>query len=242
MGPASPPGRERRRDVWFLVLASFLPRGQGQRAPELYQGAAITSEWPGGAVLSARHVPDCSGSLLRGPAFLHLIPGPQALGSQGLHIALPHRRSRVGGGGGGVPFAVCDGAPAAGTPAVRTSVARAAAGTARTQSQRKPRRLGQVARHHRPHSTLCRTWTCGCLPGRVPVSRVERGPGAGQDTMLHLPALPKAPARLRMAAGPFTPQPRLPQRRWAGYTPPPGPTAPTVQEASGTQTWWTLIP
>lgn len=239
VGPVSAPGRGRGRDIWFLALASLLPGSHGQRAPAS-PTAAVTSEQSGGGGAScSQHAMSKSPQRAGLPACCLWPPG-----SQGLQVALPHRRSRVGGGGGGGPFAACGGALAAGTAAAGTVVAReeaaaAAAATVRTQSQRKPRRPGRVARRCRQHRMPCRTWTCGCRPGRAPVSHVEGEPRAGQDAVLPPPALPGAPARLRMAAEPLTPRPQLPRRRWARRTLPPGSTAP-AQEALGTQTRQTL--
>lgn len=241
-----------------VVRGTSVGAGQGEREGHLVSGPGISSSrkpWAespslsdscchlravgGGGASCSQHAMSKSPQRAGLPACCLWPPG-----SQGLQVALPHRRSRVGGGGGGGPFAACGGALAAGTAAAGTVVAReeaaaAAAATVRTQSQRKPRRPGRVARRCRQHRMPCRTWTCGCRPGRAPVSHVEGEPRAGQDAVLPPPALPGAPARLRMAAEPLTPRPQLPRRRWARRTLPPGSTAP-AQEALGTQTRQTL--
>lgn len=88
----------------------------------------------------------------------------------------------------------------------------------RTQSPRRPRRTPRrrtrrAARSRCQLRTPCRTWTCGCPPGRARRSCGERALGAAH-------ALPRAPTRPR-------PRPQPPQGSW-----PPGGGAPT-QGASG---------
>jgi len=89
----------------------------------------------------------------------------------------------------------------------------AATAAGRTQSLRRPQRMSRrrprrAARSRRQLSTPCRTWTCGCPPGRAQRSCGEQSPGAAH-------ALPRALTQPR-------PQPRPPQGSWL-----PGAGAPT---------------